>query len=103
MLRLRVQLPDLNAVTAMSGPVTLTMDAGTSETAPATGLVIGSASLNAVLSATNTVTIDKTGGTVTLNAGVGTATPGTASPDGILKLAGADWITIDGLTLTEGT
>ena len=95
-------LTALNGVTAMTGPVTLTLTAGGSETAPATGLVIGSASLNAVLSATNTVTIDKSGGTVTLNAGVGTVSPTSASPDGILKLAGADWITIDGLTLTDG-
>ena len=95
-------LTALNGVTAMTGPVTLTLTAGGAETAPATGLVIGSASLNAVLSATNTVTINKSGGTVTLNAGVGTVSPTSAAPDGILKLAGADWITIDGLTLTDG-
>ncbi len=99
---LALALNDLNAVTAMSGPVTLTCTAGTSETAPSTGLTIGSSSLNAVLSATNTVTIVKAGGTVTLNAGVGTATPTSAAPDGILKLSGADYITIDGLTFTDG-
>ena len=95
-------LTALNATTAMTGPVTLTLTAGTSETAPATGLVIGSVSLNAVLSATKTVTIVKAGGTVTLNAGVGTLSPTAANTEGILKLAGADWITIDGLTLTDG-
>ncbi|WP_396141900.1 GEVED domain-containing protein, partial [Flavobacterium sp.] len=95
-------LSALNATTAMTGPVTLTLTADTSETAPATGLVIGSASLNAVLSATNTVTIVKAGGTVTLNAGVGTLSPTATNTEGILKLAGADWITIDGLTLTDG-
>src|SRR5206468_1144402 len=52
-------LTGLNAVTAMTGPVTFTLAAGGSETAPATGLSIGSASLDAVLSATNTVTIVK--------------------------------------------
>ncbi|MBS4044655.1 MAG: hypothetical protein KGZ59_12695, partial [Chitinophagaceae bacterium] len=91
-------LTDLNAVTAMSGPVKFTISAGYSETAPATGLTIGSASLNAVLSSTNTVTITKASGTVTLNSGVGTATPTSAVPDGILKLVGADYITIDGLS-----
>jgi hypothetical protein len=95
-------LTALNATTAMTGPVTLTLTAGTSETAPATGLVIGSASLNAVVSATKTVTIVKAGGTVTLNAGVGTSSPTASNTEGILKLAGADWITIDGLTLTDG-
>ncbi|MCX6304024.1 MAG: T9SS type A sorting domain-containing protein [Bacteroidetes bacterium] len=92
----------LNAVTAMTGPVTLVLAAGSSETAPIKGLTIGSASLNAALSATNSVTIVKAGGTVTLNAGIGTATPASASPDGILKIVGADYITIDGLTLTDG-
>ncbi len=95
-------LTDLNAVTAMSGPVTLTLNGGNSETTPATGLIIGSASLNPVLSSTNTVTINVSTGTATLNAGVGTATPGSAAPDGMLSIRGADYITIDGLTLTDG-
>ena len=100
---LALALADLNAVTAMSGPVILTLAAGSSETAPATGLTIGSATLNPVLNATNTVTIVKAAGAAaTLNAGVGTATPSGAVPDGILKIAGADYITIDGLTLTDG-
>ena len=101
---LALALTDLNAVTSYSTPGTIifTCDAGSSETAPATGLVIGSATLSPLLSATNTVTIIKASGTVTLNAGVGTATPASAAPDGILKLNGADWVTIDGLTLTDG-
>ncbi|MFZ4520579.1 MAG: T9SS type A sorting domain-containing protein [Bacteroidales bacterium] len=99
---LALALADLNAVTAMSGPVTLTLAAGSSETAPVTGFTIGSSTLNPVLNATNTVTIVRSGGTVTLNAGVGTATPASAAPDGILKIVGADYITIDGLTFTDG-
>src|SRR6185436_19882264 len=96
-------LTALNGVTAMTGPVTLTLTAGTSETAPPTGLTVGSATLNPVLSATNTVAIVKAAGAATvLNASVGTATPGSAAPDGMLKLTGADYITIDGLTLTDG-
>jgi hypothetical protein len=99
---LALALTDLNNVTAMSGPVTLTLAAGASETAPTTGLTIGSATLNAVLSAANSVTIVKAaGGATVLNAGVGTSTPGSAAPDGILKLTGADYITIDGLTFTD--
>jgi len=99
---LALALTDLNLVTAMTGPVILTCNAGDAETAPPTGLTIGSASLNAVLSVTNTVTINKSGGIVTLNAGVGTATPISPAPDGILKISGADYITIDGLTFTDG-
>ena len=92
----------LNATTAMSGPVILTCASGGSETCPPKGLTIGSATLNPVLSAVNKVTINTSGGTVTLNAGVGTATPASTSPDGILNLSGADFITLDGLTLSDG-
>ncbi|AWI24595.1 Ig-like domain-containing protein [Flavobacterium pallidum] len=92
-------LTDLNAVTAMTGPVTLTLTG--SETAPATGFTLGSASLNAVLSSTNTITLVASG-TVTINAGTGTATPASAAPDGMLKLVGADYVTLDGITFTDG-
>jgi len=97
-------LTDLNAVSAMSGSVTLTLAAGGSETAPtAAGFVLGSATLNPVLSATNTITITKAVGAATvLNASVGTSTPTSATPDGIFSIRGADFITIDGLTFTDG-
>ena len=94
-------LSALNAVSGMTGPVIFTLSAG-SETAPNKGLTIGSASLNPLLSAVNTVTIIHTGNTAILNAGIGNATPASVSPDGILKITGADFITIDGLTLTDG-
>jgi hypothetical protein len=94
-------LTDLNAVTAMSGPITLTLSAG-AETTPPTGLVLGSATLSPVLTATNAITIVGSGVSTVLNAGVGTATPASAIPDGILKLNGADYVTIDGLTFTDG-
>ncbi len=94
-------LTDLNNRTAMSGPVILTLNGG-NETVSNTGLTIGSTSLNAVLSSTNTVTVN-TSATSTLNAGTGgTATPTTAVQNGILKIAGADYVTIDGLTLVDG-
>ncbi|MGB4848634.1 MAG: hypothetical protein WBP41_11985, partial [Saprospiraceae bacterium] len=101
---LATALTDLNAITSYTVPGTIifTCTAGGSETAPPTGLTIGSATLNPLLSVTNTVTITKSGGTVTLNAGIGTATPGSAAQDGILNIVGADWITIDGLTFTDG-
>ena len=98
---LATALTDLNAVTTMTGPVTLVLAAG-NETTPSTGLQLGSASLNAVLNATNTVTIIGAGSTTILNAGVGTATPASAVPDGILKLVGVDYVTIDGITFTDG-
>ena len=74
-------LTDLNLVTAMTGPVTLTCTVGNSETAPIKGFVVGSATLDPVLSATNTITINKSGaGAVTINAGVGTALDGLLLP-----------------------
>ncbi|MBA4303875.1 MAG: hypothetical protein C0424_06590 [Sphingobacteriaceae bacterium] len=96
---LAAALTDLNAVTAMSGPVTLTLSG--SETAPVKGFVLGSATLNPVLSATNTITLINSG-TVTINAGVGTSSGPTASPDGMFILNGADHVTIDGITFTDG-
>lgn len=93
-------LADLNSVTAMTGPVTLTLQAG-SETSPIKGFVLGSASLNPVLSATNTITIN-TSGSVTINANVGTSNGPSAVPDGMLILNGADYVTIDGITFTDG-
>ncbi len=96
---LAAALTDLNAVTAMSGPVTLTLSG--SETAPVKGFVLGSATLNPVLSSTNTITLINSG-TVTINAGVGTSNGPTASPDGMFILNGADHVTIDGITFTDG-
>ena len=93
-------LTDLNAVNAMSGPITLTLAAGTENTPP-TGLLLGSATLNPVLNSTNTITIIGTGATTVLNAGVGTATPASAVPDGIFKLVGADYVTLDAITFTD--
>ena len=49
----------LNGVTAMSGPVTLSLAANGTETAPTDGYLLGSASLNAVTSAVNTITFVK--------------------------------------------
>ncbi len=91
---------DLNAITAMSGPVVLTCSG--SETAPVTGFAIGSAGLNTVLNAagSNMITIT---GAATINAGAGgTATPTTAAMNGMLVLNGIDRLTIDGLTFTDG-
>lgn len=98
---LATALTDLNAVTTMTGPVTLVLAVG-NETTPSTGLQLGSASLNAVLNATNTVTLIGAGSATILNAGVGTATPASAVPDGILKLVGVDYVTINGITFTDG-
>jgi hypothetical protein len=83
-----------------TGAVTVALSTG-SETAPATGLVINGSGVGAA-SYTSLSIAATTAGTYTINAGVGTATPASATPDGILELVGADNVTIDGLTLTDG-
>jgi hypothetical protein len=90
----------LNAITTMSGPVTLTCTG--SETAPAGGFVLGSSSLNVALNAatSNMITII---GPATINAGTGiNAAPSVAAPDGMFKLVGVDRVTIDNITFTDG-
>ncbi len=84
----------VNAITAMSGPVTLTCAAG-SETAPAGGFSINSP---AGTSAINTITFT-TSGTVTITASAA-LTAGSLT-DALFKLTGADHITISGFTLRE--
>jgi trimeric autotransporter adhesin len=93
---------DLNAVTAMSGPVTLSLATG-NENAPTLGFILGSATLNAALSATNTITITGNGAGTVLSAYTGgTGTPGTAVQDAIFKVSGADYLTIQNITFTDG-
>ena len=90
----------LNAITAMSGPVEIGLNAG-SETAPPKGFTIGSPTLNAVLSSTNNIIIVGAGSTTILNAGVGTSNGSSASPDGILKIVGADNIYLAQMTFVD--
>lgn len=90
----------LNGVTAMSGPVTLSLAANGTETAPTDGYLLGSASLNAVTSAVNTITFVKFG--VGANPLITAFTPGTStSVDGIWKIQGTDYVTINGIDLQE--
>ncbi len=97
---LATALTAVNSITAMSGPVVLTLSG--SETAPIKGFALGSAGLNASLNATNTLTFVNSG-TVTINAGVGTAaSPNVAAPDAMFIIAGCDYVTLDGLTFTDG-
>ena len=77
----------------VSGPVVVEVSAN--ETAPTGGYVLlplaGS-------SAVNNITI-KAIGAITLTAPVGTST----STDGVIKLSGADFVTIDGFTIAENS
>ncbi|MBK9733409.1 MAG: hypothetical protein IPO83_19320 [Chitinophagaceae bacterium] len=87
----------------IAGAVIFNVTSGYSETTPAKGIALGSATLNPTLSALNTLTIQKSAaGAVTLNATAGTSTGPSATPDGLFYLNGADFVTIDGLTFTDG-
>jgi len=79
----------LNAAT-ISSPVEITLT--TDETAPSTGYVITASGTS-----TNTITIKGGGNTVTAGTGY---TAGSLT-DGIFKLKGADWITIDNFVMQE--
>ena len=85
----------------VNGPVTINVNAGYTETA------VGTIILNATGTATNTITIQKSG--VGANPKI-TAMPngmqvtnGTAGLDGIFALNGSDYVTIDGIDLAENS
>ena len=95
---LSAAITDLNT-SGISGAVTINVPAGFAETAPAGGYLLGSTILNASTSATSTLTIRKTGSGANplLTAPTGTST----STDGIFFIQGTDYVTIDGLNLSE--
>ncbi|MFZ4545721.1 MAG: hypothetical protein ACOYOA_16850, partial [Saprospiraceae bacterium] len=94
------------AITAINGGVihtgTITAEVvnGYTETAP-----VGGFSITATGTLANPIVFKKAlpgGANPVLNAYVGTATPTSAAPDGIMSIRGGDYITIDGLTFTDG-
>lgn len=90
----------INAITGMTGPVTFTLAANGTETAPAGGYLLGNATLNGLTSATNTITFNKT--VIGLNPLITAFTPGTStSVDGIWIIQGTDYVTINGIDLQE--
>jgi len=91
---LALAITDLNAITAISGPVGLTCAAGT-ETAPAGGYVIN---FTAATTLTNDVSIyGDLGVTITASPAL---TAG-ALNDGIFKIIGSDYVRIQGFTMLE--
>ncbi|WP_430406264.1 T9SS type A sorting domain-containing protein [Fluviicola sp.] len=92
-------ITDINTNGIGSGGVTLNVPSGYTETAPAGGFTI-----TATGTVANPIIIQKSGAganpVLTAFTG-GTGTPGTAVQDGILSLVGSDYVTIDGIDLTE--
>ena len=93
-------ITDLNTQGVGAGGVVFNIAAGYTETAPSGGYVLGTTALNATLSAANTVVIQKNGAGA--NPLITAFTGGTSTTsDGIFKIAGADYVTIDGIDLVE--
>lgn len=92
-------ISSLNAV-GVSGPVTIDVTAGHTETA-----TVGGYSLYAVsgASSSNPITFQKSGvgANPLIVAYTGTATPTSAIQDGVWLLIGADYITIDGIDISD--
>jgi len=83
-------------VQGISASVTVNFTPATGETAPTGGYRLGSATLNANLSAAKTLTINGNGNNIT-------AFVGTSNADGIFWIAGADYVTINNLNLLESS
>jgi hypothetical protein len=104
-----VDYPNLAAaVTALNtsgvgaGGAIINVPAGWTETAPSGGYVLGSTVLNSSLSAANTLVIKKSGAGA--NPMLTAFTGGSSTTaDGIFKLAGVDYVTIDGINLQENS
>src|SRR2546430_10379871 len=90
---LAAAVTDLNAQTAISGPVIITLTGN--ETAPAGGYSITAIPTGA--SATNNITIQGSSSTITASAAL---VAGNLN-DAIFKLIGADFITIQNFTMLE--
>lgn len=92
-------IADLNAQGVGAGGVTISVQPGNPETAPAGGYVIGGAgsALLATSSAANPVVVQGGGNTITAS---GALTAGSLT-DAIFKLIGADFVTVTGFTMQE--
>lgn len=88
---------DLNTKGVGTGGVVFNISAGHTETLSAR------LNISATGTVSNTIVFQKSGvGTnPTLTSYVGTATPTSVAPDGMVSITGGDYITIDGVNLTE--
>jgi hypothetical protein len=93
---LALAITDVNNRTAISGPVTITLDASSPQTAPAGGYSITNTAITGG-SNTNRFIFDGGGNTITA------PTPQTSGNlnDAIFKIIGADFITIQNFTMQE--
>lgn len=88
----------LNTITAITGQVTIALNAGYSETAPVGGYSIN---FTATPTATNNVIIDGSSSydVITANSGLSAGSP----TDAIFKIVGSDFVTITRFTMQENS
>jgi hypothetical protein len=92
----------------IAGPVIINCPKGSSETnTTAFAITLGSATLNATLSSTNTITIQSTGTGANYKVIAGTgglvSVTATTQHNGIIALLGADYVTFDGIDVAENS
>jgi subtilisin-like proprotein convertase family protein len=96
---LAAAITDLNTNGVGAGGATINIASGYTETAPLGGFLLGSTALNATLTSSNTLVIKKASGT---NPVLTAFTGGSSTTsDGVFKIAGADYVTIDGINILE--
>jgi len=94
---LALAISDINTQ-GVNGPLIINIPAGYTETAPLGGYV-----LTATGTLANTITFQRSGAGANplLTAYTGTATPTSAGQDGVFRLVGSDYVTIDGINITD--
>lgn len=94
---LAAAVADINTQ-GVNGPLIINIPAGFTEIAPTGGYA-----LTATGTSVNTITFQKSGAGANplLTAYTGTATPGSAVQDGVFRLVGSDYVTIDGIDVTD--
>jgi len=85
----------LNSQGVGTGGVVINITAGNTQYAPAGGYQLGSAALNGSVSSAKTITINGNNNTIISPVGTSTTT------DGILLLKGTDYVTLNGLSLSD--
>lgn len=92
-------ISDLNSL-GVSGPVVIDIAAGYSETVTTGGFIVNAI---AGASSVNQITFQKSGAGANpiVYAYTGTATPASASQDGVWRFSGSDYITIDGIDISD--
>lgn len=94
---IQAAVTDLNALGVGAGGVTFNVAAGHTET------ITGVISLTATGTPSNQIIFQKSGGGANplITANTGTNTPASAIQDGIWNLVGSDYVTINGIDLTD--